>query len=473
MCASETLSIGQFHPEAPMRAHAQALRMKAGSSAGKVPVLLALVRRSAGLESADLYKRVKARREILVLEVYFWISRSTIYPPTHELSQTNKMPSTLPTYRRNPLDALVAHYSSPSSSHFGRTILHWLALSTILIAGPWFLSPLIVDTGHSNSHGERRKRRTRKQKVKNAFARAYVGYRNHAYPRDELLPTSGGGIEKINGWSLTAVEALSTMWLMDVKTEFWRTVQMLERKTSTNHTGDYIPFFETTIRHLGVYLFAYTFAGEKLLLTLADDIVADRITQGMQPLPAIKTMSGLPAGNVMAVTCMGSSFCFSLHPSESRPPLHLLFLPPPFRLVLTSRRPSSHLFYSSIHRSSANSSRIRGEIHPGAGVLAEIESCQLEFKYLAKETGWAEYYERVNPSFLSLKYALASDMYIAVFDNALLPYTSCFQCTASLGIADTYLQAEGVMQTLQVVIARMPSPYSNDGCNLHGSTERK
>ncbi|KAH6888926.1 glycoside hydrolase [Coprinopsis sp. MPI-PUGE-AT-0042] len=249
------------------------------------------------------------------------------------------MPSTLPTYRRNPLDALVAHYSSPSSSHFGRTILHWLALSTILIAGPWFLSPLIVDTGHSNSHGERRKRRTRKQKVKNAFARAYVGYRNHAYPRDELLPTSGGGIEKINGWSLTAVEALSTMWLMDVKTEFWRTVRMLERETSTNHTGDYIPFFETTIRHLGVYLFAYTFAGEKLLLTLADDI-------GMQLLPAFKTMSGLPAGNIMAVT---------------------------------------------------------GEIHPGAGVLAEIESCQLEFKYLAKETGRAEYYERVNPSFLSLK----------------------------------------------------------------------
>jgi mannosyl-oligosaccharide alpha-1,2-mannosidase len=37
----------------------------------------------------------------------------------------------------------------------------------------------------------------------------------------------------------------------------------------------------------------------------------------------------------------------------------------------------------------------RGEIHPGAAVLAEIASCQLEFKYLAHETGRAEYYERV------------------------------------------------------------------------------
>ncbi|KAH6888930.1 mannosyl-oligosaccharide 1,2-alpha-mannosidase [Coprinopsis sp. MPI-PUGE-AT-0042] len=292
------------------------------------------------------------------------------------------MPSTLPTHR-NPLDALVAHSQSrgSSSSHFGRPILRWLALSTILIAGLWFLSPLIVDTGSLEQTwgkvkqqvpwvnnrplpapppginpdgdptipneeeeepvdpaGEKEKWTQRKQKVKNAFARAYVGYRNHAYPRDELLPTSGGGIEKINGWSLTAVEALSTMWLMDMKTEFWRTVQMLERKTFTNHTGDYIPFFETTIRYLGGYLSAYAFSGEKLLLTLADDI-------GMQLLPAFKTMSGLPAGNVMAVT---------------------------------------------------------GETRPGAGVLAEIASCQLEFKYLAKETGRAEYYERAEGVMQSL-----------------------------------------------------------------------
>ncbi|KAH6904717.1 glycoside hydrolase [Coprinopsis sp. MPI-PUGE-AT-0042] len=37
---------------------------------------------------------------------------------------------------------------------------------------------------------------------------------------------------------------------------------------------------------------------------------------------------------------------------------------------------------------------VTGETHPGTGVLAEIASCQLEFKYLVKETGRAEYYER-------------------------------------------------------------------------------
>ncbi|KAH6904714.1 hypothetical protein BKA70DRAFT_1296193 [Coprinopsis sp. MPI-PUGE-AT-0042] len=48
------------------------------------------------------------------------------------------------------------------------------------------------------------------------------------------------------------------MWLMDMKTDFGRTVRMLERKTFTKPTGDYIPFFKTTIQYLGGYLSAYT-----------------------------------------------------------------------------------------------------------------------------------------------------------------------------------------------------------------------
>ena len=43
---------------------------------------------------------------------------------------------------------------------------------------------------------EREKWAKRKQKVKNAFARAYVGYRNHAFPSDELKPVSGGKTDK-------------------------------------------------------------------------------------------------------------------------------------------------------------------------------------------------------------------------------------------------------------------------------------
>jgi hypothetical protein len=171
------------------------------------------------------------------------------------------MPSTaLPTHRRNPLDALVAHSSQSrkgalSSSHFGRPILRWIGLSTILVAGLWFLSPFFVDTGSleqtwgkvkqqvpwvnnqplpappptptpkpgeiispdgdptlplGDPEKEKEKWAKRRQKVKNAFARAYVGYRNHAYPKDELLPKSGGGTDKC----VFPCSSVSNRWLM-------------------------------------------------------------------------------------------------------------------------------------------------------------------------------------------------------------------------------------------------------------------
>ncbi|KAH6881192.1 glycoside hydrolase [Coprinopsis sp. MPI-PUGE-AT-0042] len=87
--------------------------------------------------------------------------------------------------------------------------------------------------------------------------RAYVGYRNHADPRDELLPTGGGGIERINGWSLTAVETFPTMWLMDMKT-------VLEDGADVGVEDVYQPyrrlhpFLEINILYLGGYLSAYT-----------------------------------------------------------------------------------------------------------------------------------------------------------------------------------------------------------------------
>ncbi|KAH6904718.1 hypothetical protein BKA70DRAFT_1565676 [Coprinopsis sp. MPI-PUGE-AT-0042] len=121
------------------------------------------------------------------------------------------MPSKLPAHR-NSLDALVAHYqprSGSSSSHFGRPILRWLALSTILIAGLGTLEKLNHQVPWMNN-----------RRPVFACATRYLAWRQF--------------VRAINGWSLTAVEALSTMWLMDMKTGFGRTVRILERKTFTN-----------------------------------------------------------------------------------------------------------------------------------------------------------------------------------------------------------------------------------------------
>lgn len=172
--------------------------------------------------------------------------------------------------------------------------------------------------------------KSRKEEVRNSFLYAWNGYMKHAFPEDELLPVTGRAKNNFNGWSVTVVDSLSTMWLMGLKKEFYEGVQAIERQTFTKSTNYYIPFFETVIRHLGGYLSAYALSKEPILLSLANDL-------GTMLIPAFNTNSSLPGAKVRPVT---------------------------------------------------------GEVSLGSGLLAEIGSCQLEYKYLAKMTGRPEFYER-------------------------------------------------------------------------------
>ena len=43
--------------------------------------------------------------------------------------------------------------------------------------------------------------------------------------RDELTPLTGGGKDTFGGWAATLVDALDTLWIMDMKVEFWDAAQ--------------------------------------------------------------------------------------------------------------------------------------------------------------------------------------------------------------------------------------------------------
>ncbi|KAH6881197.1 mannosyl-oligosaccharide 1,2-alpha-mannosidase [Coprinopsis sp. MPI-PUGE-AT-0042] len=135
----------------------------------------------------------------------------------------------------------------------------------------------------------------RKAQVKTAFQHSYNGYRAHAYPQDQLLPRSGGGVNKKNAWSLTLVDSLSTLWLMDLKTEFNLAVQMLQGRSFDQSPNDYIPFAETVTRYLGGLLSAHALSGDASLLTLAENLATVL-------LPAFNTPSGLPFAGVNPTT---------------------------------------------------------------------------------------------------------------------------------------------------------------------------
>lgn len=88
----------------------------------------------------------------------------------------------------------------------------------------------------------------RAEKVKGAFLHAYDGYLKYAASHDELLPLSNAAVDKyvalcllvssiynavksFNGWGLSLVESLDTMWIMDLQEDFMDALPVIANMT--------------------------------------------------------------------------------------------------------------------------------------------------------------------------------------------------------------------------------------------------
>ncbi|TFY73008.1 hypothetical protein EWM64_g11004, partial [Hericium alpestre] len=185
----------------------------------------------------------------------------------------------------------------------------------------------------------------RAEAVRNAFMHAYSGYLEHAADHDELLPLSNGSVDNFNGWGLSVVEGLDTMWLMGFHDEFDDAVAFVANFTFALREDKYAPFFETVIRYLGGLLSAYSLSNDPLLLARADDL-------GTALLPAFSTDSGLPKYAV-----------------------------------------------NTVNGKTANGWNAHTTL------FAEGLSCQMEYKFLAFLTGRKEYYTKVE-DIMELMYAM-------------------------------------------------------------------
>lgn len=170
--------------------------------------------------------------------------------------------------------------------------------------------------------------------VRDAFLHAYKGYTQYAWGYDELRPKSGGRANTFNGWSITLLDALDTLWIMDLRDQFYEAIPTVANKSFLTE-DKFAPFFETVIRALGGLLSAYALSKEPILLTRADDL-------GKALLPVFNTTSGLPMYAVNMAT------------------------------GATRKSWSVDAFW------------------------AEMTSCQLEYKYLAHLTGRKDYFDRVD-----------------------------------------------------------------------------
>ncbi|GJJ12008.1 hypothetical protein Clacol_006246 [Clathrus columnatus] len=185
-----------------------------------------------------------------------------------------------------------------------------------------------VDLGGTEIWSERAKSVTR------TFLRAYGAYENFApFPNDELLPVSSKSIKNFNGWGLTMVDSLDTMWLLGLKDLFHQSLTNVEKIDFAMRPSEYAPFFETVIRYLGGLLSAYALSNEPILLQRAEEL-------GNKLLPAFDTPSGMPRYGVN---------------TES------------------------------------------GKTQPSGSMLfAEIASCQMEYKYLAHLANRPDFFQKVD-----------------------------------------------------------------------------
>jgi len=171
--------------------------------------------------------------------------------------------------------------------------------------------------------------------VRHAFLHAYAGYKEYAGQSDELLPLSESAVNNFNGWGVTLIDGLDTMWIMGLHREFYQAIPIVANMTFSLESRAYAPFFETVIRYLGGLLSAYALSGEPILLSRADDL-------GRMLLPALNTTTGLPMYAVNTVT-----------------------------------------------------GQTRQGWSRGTVLWSEALSCQLEYKFLAHLTGRREYYNDV------------------------------------------------------------------------------
>lgn len=182
--------------------------------------------------------------------------------------------------------------------------------------------------------------RSRRDSIRDAMKFAWSGYVNYAFGFDELKPVTGKGDNVWGGMGTTLVDSLDTLWLMDMKEEFWQGRDWVLAHLNHDHVGT-VSVFETTIRSLAGLLSAYDWSHDEVFLIKARDL-GDRLMKAFDG-----SKSGIP--------------------------------------------------YSKVNLSNGHTGSLLWT--GGKVIIAEGATLQLEFRYLARVTGKKDYAEKVERVF--------------------------------------------------------------------------
>nr|XP_056702914.1 mannosyl-oligosaccharide 1,2-alpha-mannosidase IC [Euleptes europaea] len=181
--------------------------------------------------------------------------------------------------------------------------------------------------------------RDRRLKVKEMMKFAWDNYKRYAMGKNELRPlTRNGHIGNMFGGlrGATVVDALDTLYVMELQEEFQEAKDWVEKSFDLNVNGE-ASLFEVNIRYIGGLLAAFYLTGEEVFKNKALEL-------GEKLLPAFNTPTGIPRG----VINLGSGLSWSW-----------------------------------------------GWASAGSSILAEFGSLHLEFLHLSELSGNAVYAEKV------------------------------------------------------------------------------
>ncbi|KAM4701555.1 LOW QUALITY PROTEIN: mannosyl-oligosaccharide 1,2-alpha-mannosidase IC [Discoglossus pictus] len=131
----------------------------------------------------------------------------------------------------------------------------------------------------------------KRRKVKEMMQFAWYSYKQYAWGENELRPlTKDGHFGNLFGGlkGATIVDALDTLFIMDLKEEFEDAQKWIEDSLDLNVNGE-ASLFEVNIRYIGGLLSAYFLSGKEIFREKA-------IGLGLKLLPAFSTPTGIPRG---------------------------------------------------------------------------------------------------------------------------------------------------------------------------------
>jgi len=178
---------------------------------------------------------------------------------------------------------------SASPIHWAKQPEHFPVASESIIQLPTGRPAKIPKIQHDftdESPSDRIDRERKLSEVKSAFEFSWEGYkRPESWLKDELLPVSGGFQNPFCGWAATLVDALDTLWIMDMEEEFQQAALAVGEIDFTTSIRNDIPLFETSIRYLGGLLSAYDLSGGKYRVLLDKAVELANVLMGAFDTP--------------------------------------------------------------------------------------------------------------------------------------------------------------------------------------------